>query len=247
VNSRFRELLWPAVASVVVFLLLLGLGFWQLKRLAYKETLIATIAARATNAPSDLPPPGEWLALLSDDYDYRHVKFAGSFDLAREALIFSAPPRDFGVEPGFFVLTPFRLESGGTVLVNRGFIPQSAVTNSTRKESPKGDVTLTGVMRAPQKRNAFTPEDDPGRGRWFTSDAPKIAGSLELPGVAPFTVTLDAAPRAPVANGAPRPAASDIEVVNNHLSYAFTWFGLAAALAVIFLLYARNILKRPSA
>lgn len=246
-NSRCRELFWPAVASAVAFLLLLGLGLWQLKRLAYKETLIATIAARASNAPSDLPAPDQWTALSSDDYDYRHVKFSGAFDLAREALIFSAPPRDFGVEPGFFVLTPFRLENGKIVFVNRGFIPQSAVTNSARKESPKGEVTLTGVMRAPQKRNLFTPEDDPERGRWFTSDAPKIARALELPDAAPFTVTLDEDARAPVANGEPRPVASDVEVVNNHLSYAFTWFGLAAALAVIFILYARNVLKRPSA
>jgi surfeit locus 1 family protein len=247
VNSRYRELLWPAIASAIAFLLLLGLGVWQLKRLAYKESLVATITARATSAPLQPPPLDQWAALSSDDYDYRHVRLSGSFDLAHEALIFSAPPRDFGVEPGFFVLTPFRLESGGAVLVNRGFIPQSAVTNSARKESPKGEVTLTGMMRAPQKRNVFTPEDDPVRGRWFTSDAPKIAHALELPGVAPFTVTLDPDPGAPVANGAPRPAASEIEVVNNHLSYAFTWFGLAAALAVIFLLYARNVLKRPPA
>ena len=89
------------------------------------------------------------------------------------------------------MIAPFLLTSGGVVLVNRGFIPQSYAKSDARKHSPQGDVTLTGVMRAPQSRNYFTPADDPEHGLWFTSDPEKIAKSFGLSEAAPFTVVLD--------------------------------------------------------
>jgi len=242
-NSPTRELFWPGVAAALAILVLSGLGFWQLRRLAFKEASIAKIETRAKGAPIELPPRGQWAALSSEDYDYQHVWLAGSFDLAREALIYTAPPRDFGAEPGYFVLTPFRLDAGGIVLVNRGFIPQSAVANDARKQSPQGPQTLKGLMRAPQSRNMFTPEDDPERGQWFTSDASKIARHFKLREVAPFTVVLDRDPLSPGFEGAPRPPVSVPEIVNNHFSYALTWFALAGGLAVLFIVYARSVLN----
>jgi surfeit locus 1 family protein len=241
-NARARELFWPGIAAAFTILLLLGLGFWQLRRLDFKEALIAKIETRAKGAPIELPPRDRWSTLSSENYDYQHVTLAGNFDLAREALIYTPAPQDFGVEPGYFVLTPFRLDAGGVVLVNRGFIPQSAVANDARKESPQGRLTLSGVMRAPQSRNIFTPEDDPAHGRWFTSDASKIAQFLKLSDVAPFTVVLDSQSESTRVRGGPRPVAREPEIVNNHLSYAFTWFSLAGGLAIIFFLYARSVL-----
>jgi surfeit locus 1 family protein len=243
-NPKARGLLWPAVAAALAFVLLLGLGYWQLRRLAWKEALIARIETRARDTAGDLPPRAAWPTLSREDYEFKHVRLVGEFDLAHEALVYSPPPRDFGVEPGYLVLNPFMLEGGGVVLVNRGFIPRSYASNDARKHSPLGRVTLTGIMRAPQSRNVFTPADSPERGLWFTSDPVKIAQSLGLAEAAPFTVALDVAQTpSPAPQGMPQPFASDLNLVNNHFSYAVTWFGLAAALAVIFLVYARSALK----
>ena len=52
-NNRVRGLIAPAVATVVVVVLLVGLGDWQLRRLAWKEALIAAVETRAHAAPVD--------------------------------------------------------------------------------------------------------------------------------------------------------------------------------------------------
>jgi surfeit locus 1 family protein len=246
-SAKWRRLLWQAAAVGLVFLLLVGLGFWQLQRLAWKEALIERIETRAQLAPLDLPPRTAWPTLASDDYDFRHVRMSGRFDPIREALLFSSSPAGFRPEPGYFVLAPFELEEGGVVLVNRGFIAASEAHNSARRSWPEGRQTIIGLMRAPQSRNLFTPADDPERGVWYTSDPQKIAESQGIAGAAPFTVVLDPSEQgaSEAAGGLPRPVASGVDIVNNHLSYAVTWFGLAAALIVVFLAYARSSLQSP--
>lgn len=244
-TAKLRGLLWPAVAAGLAFLLLIGLGSWQLRRLSWKQALISRIETRAQLAPVDLPPRTAWPTLANDDYDFRHVRISGRFDPTREALLYSNSPAGFRPEPGYFVLAPFELEEGGVVLVNRGFIAASEAHNSARRSWPERRQTIIGLMRAPQSRNPFTPADDPERGVWYTSDPEKIAESQGIAGAAPFTIVLDppgqGAPEA--AGGLPRPVASGVDIVNNHLSYAVTWFGLAAALIVVFLAYARSSLQ----
>jgi len=66
----------------------------------------------------------------------------------------------------------------------------------------------------------------------------------------PTTMPARKAPRAidkpnsvPDATAIPEPAHALPRPVDNHLSYALTWFGLAATLLVIFILYARKVLR----
>lgn len=244
--NRARALLWPAVFAGLIFALLVSLGSWQLRRLGEKEALIARIETRATAAPTETPPRPQWPTLAPDDYDFRHVRVSGRFLPARDALIYAPPPEGFGPEPGYLVLTPFELTLGGVVLVDRGFLAGSAATATARPKAPDAETTITGLMRAPQSRNLFTPADEPSRGVWYTRDPAAIASTFGLSDAAPFSVTLDApSPGAPPSDGVPRPVSGAPTLVNNHLSYAFTWFSLAAALVVIFALYARNALGAP--
>jgi surfeit locus 1 family protein len=238
-HPRPRPLLWPAISAAVVFALLCGLGLWQLRRQEWKQALIARIETRARAAPRELPPRSEWPALAQDDYDLLHARAAGRFDLDREALIFTAPPDGFGAEPGYLVIAPFLLADGGAVLVERGFIAGSQRASATRRQTPQGDVTIAGLLRAPQSRNAFTPADEPDKGVFYTSDPGKIAAHLHLANAAPFILALDAL-EAGAATPAdlPRPLPGVPEIVNNHLGYALTWFSLAGGLAIIFALYA---------
>lgn len=244
--NRARALLWPAVFAGLTVALLVGLGFWQLRRLGEKEALIARIETRATAAPAEAPPRAEWRSLAPNDYDFRHVQVSGRYLPARDALIYAPPPEGFGPEPGYLVLTPFELTRGGVVLVDRGFLAGSRATAAARQKAPDAETTITGLMRAPQTRNLFTPADEPSRSVWYTRDPAAIASTLGLADAAPFSVSLDAPPLgAPAPDGVPRPVAGAPSLVNNHLSYAFTWFSLAAALVVIFALYARNALGAP--
>ena len=126
-NQRARGLIAPGVATVVAAALLIGLGDWQLRRLAWKEALIAAVETRAHAAPVDAPAESDWPRLDPADYEYRRVRLAGVFDASRQVLVFRAlaEPRGRYGGPGYLVMTPLKLVNGATVLVDRGFVPEA--------------------------------------------------------------------------------------------------------------------------
>ena len=125
-----------------------------------------------------------------------------------------------------------RLDDGNRIIVNRGFVPLDRREPVTRLDGQiRERVTVTGLMRAPEERNWFTPADDPAKRIWYTRDTPSIARALDIANVAPFAIDAD---EAPVPGGLPQGGATQINVPNNHLSYALTWYGLAATLAGVF-------------
>ena len=94
-----------------------------------------------------------------------------------------------------------------------------------------GHVQVSGLMRAPEARNLFTPADDPKTGQFFTKDPATIAARDGIV-AAPFIVDADATPANP--GGWPRGGAAVVDIPNNHFSYAMTWFGLALGLFGVF-------------
>ncbi|RNJ49249.1 SURF1 family protein [Methylocystis hirsuta] len=244
-SSAVRALLGPAVATTLLFALLVSLGFWQVRRLGEKEALIARVEQRSTQSPQPLPPLDRWASLRAEDYDFMHVRATGRFIGGRDALVFAAPPEGASREPGYWLLTPFALTGGGVVLVDRGFLPASKAGDAAVRAAPSGEVTLVGLLRAPERRNPFTPADEPARGVFFARDPEAIASALGLTGAAPFALVVDAGPA--TAADWPRPVGGVPTIANNHFSYAVTWFGLSFALLVIFALYARGVLARADA
>ena len=85
--TPFRGLLWPGLFTVLVMAALVGLGFWQLERMAWKETILAQIEARAHAAPVPPPPEAEWAGFDASAHDYRHVTASGVFENDREAAV----------------------------------------------------------------------------------------------------------------------------------------------------------------
>lgn len=225
-----RGLVWQGLATLAGLAILVTLGLWQLDRLAWKEKLLAQIALRASAAPIPAPGKAEWPALKAEDYEFRHVTARGRFDHTREALVFAGSiSLDKGpAQPGYWVVTPLLLEGGGTILVNRGFTPLERKEQAKRPDGlTSGDVAVTGLMRAPEKRNSFTPADRPQEGQWYTRDPASLATGLGIADAAPFLIDADRG----AAGVWPRGGETLIALPNNHLSYALTWFGLAATLA----------------
>ncbi|MGJ0535100.1 SURF1 family protein [Methylocystis sp.] len=239
-SSAVRALLGPAVATTLLFALLVSLGFWQVRRLGEKEALIARVEQRSTQAPQPIPPPERWATLRTEDYDFMHVRATGRFVGGRDALVFAAPPEGASREPGYWLLTPFALTGGGVVLVDRGFLPASKADDADVRAAPSGEVTLVGLLRAPERRNPFTPADQPEKNVFYARDPAAIAGALGVADAAPFALVLDAVPAA--GPDWPRPVGGVPTIVNNHFSYAVTWFGLSLALLVVFGIYARGVL-----
>ena len=54
-SRRLRRLFWPALMSLAMVLVLLGLGTWQMHRLAWKQAILAQIAAAEAAPPLPLP------------------------------------------------------------------------------------------------------------------------------------------------------------------------------------------------
>ncbi|MGA3302501.1 MAG: SURF1 family protein [Methylovirgula sp.] len=231
-HGLLRQMLWPTLFTAVSTAILISLGVWQLHRLAWKEGLLANIAARADRAPTALPSPAEWPALKSEDYDYRHVALSGHFLYADTALVFTpSGPQDVG--PGYLFLTPLQLASGAYVIVNRGFVPAELVQQIRNRSEPDGEVRVVGLMRPPQRRGPFTPADDPEKGEYFTGDPALMAAHDHLAPVAPFLVDVDA-DATQGATGWPRGGTTERDLPNNHLNYALTWFGFAVGLLGVF-------------
>jgi surfeit locus 1 family protein len=238
-----RSLLWLGLFTSIALAGLIGLGLWQLQRLSWKETLIAEVEARVVAPPVDAPSSADWAKLEPSDYEYRHVRLSGIYDFSHQALVFRAldhPRGEFG-GPGYLVLTPLRLADGAAVIVNRGFIPQEQRDRfAAPTQTVSGKVEVTGLMRSSEPRNWFTPGDDPAHDQWFTRDPIAIAAALKLERAAPFTIDVDA-------TGAPGDLPQGGETIlafpNNHLGYAFTWFGMALALVGVFAAYAATRLR----
>ncbi|MBB3973424.1 SURF1 family protein [Hansschlegelia beijingensis] len=238
-----RGLLRAGLATLVAAAILVGLGAWQLERLAWKEALIATIAERMAAPPAPLPAPSEWSKLDLDQWRYRRVQAIGTFDPTREVRIYTLLTDQKGpyAGPGYWIIEPLRLRDGGTVLVNRGFVPESRADPASRPDGHTvGETTVVGLLREPEDRNMFTPADAPEKRLFFTRDPQAIAAALGLSDAAPFTIDADATPNP---GGLPQGGETRLAFPNRHLEYALTWFGLAGALCAVFAAFAWQTLR----
>ncbi|MCY3828920.1 MAG: SURF1 family protein [Rhodospirillaceae bacterium] len=227
----FRPALWPTLIALPAVVLTFGLGVWQVQRLAWKEGLIAERTARiALPVLSGLPA-----AFAPDKHLFRRARFAGVFLHDRE-MYRPARSRRRG-EIGVQVVTPLRLDGGGTILVNRGWVPDLRRNPETRRDGlVAGRVALVGVLRTPARAGWFVPDNDPAANAWFRLDLGQMAQHAGLAAVRPYYAELVA--DAP--GGWPRGGQTRVTVRNAHLEYAITWFSLGLIGIVVYVLWHRR-------
>jgi surfeit locus 1 family protein len=227
---------------LAAFVLLIGLGTWQLERKTWKEALIATLDERVGAEPVPLPPPERWPTLDPAKDEFRRVVFAATMPPGREALVYGAASavRPDVSGPGYWVFTPAALSDGTALVVNRGFVPEGQQDPKTHVP-PAGRIDLVGALRWPEPRGWFLPKDDPAHNLWFVRDPDAMAQAKGWGTVAPFYVELETPTGALPRAGRLKPTLRNV-----HLQYALTWFGLAAVLLAIFALWLRSR-RAPSA
>ncbi len=240
-----RGVIEPTLFALAGIAILVGLGIWQIDRKVGKENLIATVTARLTQAPHDLPPRANWAHLVQADNEYRRVTFSAEFLVGEEALVYSAGSafRPDVQGTGYWVFAPARLASGSIVIVDRGFIPLDHKDPTSRAAgTPHGIIDIVGVMRWPETRGLFTPADDVKGNVWYLRDPAAMATAHHWASAAPFYIEQES----PVPDGAlPKPGKLTVALPDNHLQYAITWFGLALALAGVYVTFiARRIAGR---
>jgi surfeit locus 1 family protein len=220
---------WLAVLlGAFALVILVGLGTWQMQRLHWKEALLATIDQRIHSEPVPVAQLVKVFAKTAD-VDYWPVTATGVFDHAKEQHFFAT--HDGAV--GYFVYTPLVEERGGTVFVNRGFVPYELKDPATRAEGQiDGPVTVTGLARNPlaEKPSFLVPDNDAAKNVYYWKDLALMASEsgVENAALVPFFIDADAKPNP---GGLPQGGVTIVSLPNNHLEYAVTWYGLAAALA----------------
>ncbi|KQO92803.1 MAG: SURF1 family protein [Methylobacteriaceae bacterium] len=242
-SARLRSLWAPGLAALVCLAILLSLGTWQLARKSEKEALIARIIERSHAEPPAAPPPfAEWDAKADE---FSRVRTRGTFLHDQETLVHGLAPGEPGrALQGFYVITPLKRDDGTTILINRGFVPTELKRPEDRAAGQvSGAATVTGMLRASETRTLFVPESDPKREAWFTRDIPGISAARNLANVAPYLIEADATPNP---GGWPRGGQLRVDLPNNHLQYAFTWFGIAACLIGVFSVFAWKRLYDPA-
>jgi surfeit locus 1 family protein len=223
-----RSIFIPGIAALVAFAILVGLGTWQLARLHWKEALIATVQQRVAVPPAALPPQAEWQNLDLAEWEYRPVALKGRYWYDREAYVYTllSDPKGKLEGPGYWVMTPLQVDGGGIVIVNRGFIPLDHP--EMKVAQTEGEVEVRGLLRAPEDRNMFTPDDFPAKKLFYARDAADISTGMSFD-AAPFTVdALDTPP-----GGLPQAGETRMSFPNRHWEYALTWYGLAASLVAV--------------
>lgn len=228
--------------TIAIVATLIGLGVWQLERRVGKLALISAMEQRLAAQPAPLPPVSQWSRLTPADAEFRRVTFTATPEAHAPAVVFAAPSslRKDVSGTGVWVFSPMRLADGATVVVNRGFVPDGQVVPAAAAASPE---TLTGYLRFPEAKGWLTPPPDTGKRMWFLRDHLAMAEALgwETGQVAPFYIDLES----PVpTGGVPKPGPLQVNLKNDHLQYAITWFLLAIAVSIAFAVWVRGQRRR---
>jgi surfeit locus 1 family protein len=229
----FRPYPGFTIFAAIMFAILCGLGVWQLERLQWKLALIARVNGHMTAAPI---PAEAAMALGPDEVQYRRVALRGIFNHAQENYVFTT---DAGGNAVYHVLTPFFVEESGAgshwLMVDRGEVPKERLDPGTRKAGNiVGTARVIGVWRVPDAPGAFTPAPDMAHRIWYARDLAAMARADGIALKAPVVIEADATPNP---GGWPKGGQTVVTFRNEHLSYAVTWFGLAAAMAGIWIAY----------
>ncbi len=218
-----KRWLVPLVFGIAGCAVLVSLGIWQLKRLAWKEGMLAQIEAQMARDP---------VPVFSRPFEeFMPVTAAGRITGPEAHVLASVR----GTGAGFRIVSAFETQ-GRRILLDRGFVPES-LKNAPR---PELDVTITGNFRTVDEMDVFTPEPDVAGNYWFARDIPALATEL---GAEPILIILRETSE-PEPEVTPLPV-DTAGIPNDHLGYAVTWFSMAVAWAgmTAFLLW--RIGRRP--
>ena len=225
--TRKAPLVWATSVTLVMVITAVWLGVWQWQRWHWKDSLLTTLSQ---SDPNQFKSLDSYLDLIPKEFS--PVKMRGSF---RHDLALKVTPRTLHGKVGAHLFTPFILSNGTTVLINRGWIPD---TKAREISYPHGEIQVLGFVRYSDKPHWFTPENNPDSGLWhsvnleqmqtfFARRDKKIANNLM-----PFYIMAR-----PGSSESPQPLDLVRNLSNNHFQYMVTWFGLALVIILVYTSY----------
>lgn len=231
----FRPGAMPTAVTLVVFGVLISLGFWQLDRAEQKRELLAEYTA---GAHTDLLRIDAELDSV-EGLQYQPASAVGHYDAGHQFLLDN---RTHDGMAGYEVLTPLKLRGSPVgVIVNRGWIP----LGGSRERLPDvpvdgGERTVAGRIKGVSGQGFRLGEEQPRRGwpyRVLRVDIEHLSAQLGYP-LLPMQLLLD--PKEP--DGYVREWHPLTFGPERNTGYAVQWFSLAATLLIIYV--AVNLRKR---
>ena len=202
-------------------MLFLSLGTWQLYRLQWKQDLISQIDKGLKSTPI------KYSNKIKNDY--QRVVLNGKYNYENQIYLYSLNAKG---QPGFDVITPFKTIEGDNVLVNRGWINKEMKNKTEINLSNKSEIF--GLLRKIVKKNIFKPENDTEKNIWFSiniNQIKKITGK----NFSNHVVFLE-----DNVTNLPVPKKITIDVPNNHLKYAITWYSISISILFYFLYFRKQ-------
>lgn len=206
-----RRMIPALLLGLIGTMFLVWLGVWQVQRLAWKTEILDRMEAKLSAEPVPMPEDPR-----QDRDQYLRVLTQGAIAPGEVHVYTSVENK--GV--GYRVIVPLVLEDGRRILLDRGFVPIAEV------DAPRhlGPIRVEGSLLWPRETDSFTNAPDREKNIWFARDNDLMAEALDTLPVLLVTALSDD-PAAPLAQPV------SINIPNDHLQYAITWFLLAAAWA----------------
>lgn len=230
---------------LMVLIVLINLGLWQLRRLEERRTLNQNIQT----ALSQPALPLRDAQIDPEVFHFRRVKVTGIFDNAAAIVLRNQLK---GETPGVHLITPLRLSgSEQAVLIDRGWLPRRSADLEPSELTPyevSDEVTIEGIAYRTQTRTGWlSPLDPPlreGQTRlvnWFRVDIDRIQQQVPYPLLPVYIKQLPDSSTQP--DTLPQPEAVALSE-GSHLGYAIQWFSFAAILVVTYGLFLRQQIQK---
>ena len=229
------------VAALVVLMVLLGL--WQLRRLDERQDRNALITARVEEPVAPLAEiiDVDGTDAAAERARYRRVEASGAFEPGSDVIVRN---RTEGGQPGSWLLAVLRLDDGGAVLVNRGWVPVTGDQEPpTDALAPSGSVLVEGTVQTTQERGRFGSVDPvSGRlGRVARVDVDRLAEQVDGE-VYPIWIQLERA--APPQGDLPVPVEPPVLDEGRHFGYAMQWFAFSLIAIIGYPLVLRRVARQ---
>lgn len=217
-----RRLILPLIFGIVGTAILVSLGTWQLRRMVWKETILAEIDARITDLPVAVPANPD---PITDRFLPVTASGVIKGNATGEELHVLVSVKKVG--PGYRIISAFETD-GRRILLDRGFI----FTPHKDDVRPEVTATISGNLHWPDEIDSYTPDNDLAKNIWFSRDVATMAKALNAEPV--LLIARQTSENDPAVTPLPVDSAG---IPNDHLQYVVTWFGLAAVWVIMTLYY----------
>jgi cytochrome oxidase assembly protein ShyY1 len=205
-----------------------GLGRWQMDRRAETLAEINRVTSNYSAAPVPFAEVKEQFSSLAADREWTQVELKGSYDVDGQRIVRNRP---LNGQPGYEVVVPFRVETGETVVIDRGWLPIGN-NNPGRPDSvpapPQGTVTVVARLKPAEPELQRGAPD----GQLASIDLAAYSAELGYPLLTGAYGQLSSESPAVAEMPFPFPKPSTDE--GTHLSYSLQWFAFGVLMFIGF-------------